>query len=104
MTALLFPAAVLAALIFVPPDGRRAARRAWNRVVTAWLAFAGVLAEPEPAGLEESVARHPSRQKVPGAPQDGKPLSEEEERVLGRISMDALIDVAEPAYKNGSRE
>ena len=35
---------------------------------------------------------------VPGLPVDGAPLTDEEERILGRVEMDALIGVPEPVY------
>jgi len=35
---------------------------------------------------------------VPGLPVDGEPLSDEEERILGRVEMDAMIGVPEVVY------
>ena len=37
---------------------------------------------------------------VPGLPVDGEPLSDEEERILGRVEMDAMIGVPEVVYED----
>jgi hypothetical protein len=39
---------------------------------------------------------------VPGLPVDGAPLTAEEERILGRVEMDALIGVPEVSYGAGA--
>lgn len=53
----------------------------------------------------QSVPGHPSvtarmRGPVPG---DGRPLDAYERRILGRIEIDALIDVPEVTYSRGNR-
>ena len=46
----------------------------------------------------EAAGKHPARRRVPGRPVDGWPLDDRERRILGRVEMDALIDVPEPGY------
>jgi len=60
--------------------------------------WAYLMAEPEPV-TPRAVATHPAvRAAMSGpVPADGAPLSEEEKRILGRIEMDALISIPEPA-------
>jgi hypothetical protein len=62
--------------------------------------WAYLMAEParEPV-TPQAVAAHPSVKAAMSGPvpADGTPLSDEEERILGRIEMDAMITIPEPA-------
>jgi hypothetical protein len=62
--------------------------------------WAYLMAEPasEPV-TPQAVAAHPAvKAAMTGpVPADGAPLSDEEERILGRIEMDAMITIPEPA-------
>ena len=48
----------------------------------------------------EATARCRVNPPVPGLPADGEPLSDEEERILGRVEMDAMIGVPEVVYED----
>ena len=81
-----------------------AARWCWSWAAdAAWWTAHGIRAwwldldARDTAQVAAAKARHPAR--VPGRPRDGEPLSAEEARVLGRISMDCLIRIPEVFYR-----